>query len=909
MDRDAWDYVSYSEGSNESASSEDDEELERQQLRSHQLLMANECSDTDGEDGSEGEPTSPPQYYYFTPSLPSRKRPRRSSPTPSKALICRNRGVPAYLTPVSHEDPSLCPHFGSITLTGGMWVPSYDPDRHRGGGSKRGRLERDTDDLQDVNNDEDLREEIQLVMLRYGGMMSYRASNPQNHSVLNCFSVIRVTPLGQETASFHPSHSAPPALVSCRAMAPVAGAAAVGRLANWSSLHPALRAANPSGSAAAAPPRLGHCAVPLDIPADVLGKCLSALPRSSSSPCGSPVTPSTSPSVPLQEGKKWIDGQQDQQRVYAIAGLVLGGTSAIKNERIKDSWGDSSAGRTAALANSRLCGRTMAMPALVLTLITATTIKEGREKVLKDWIKRRREDGHSKGITATAAAATTVGDDDDDKDASSKVEYRYHPLYFPLLSSPDRCELLESVAFATLTPWPCDDARMISLPRSLASHVTRENKYITDDGEENGEEGQCFSFSPSAAAAMTTTPSQSNSHHYHYYHSQATNKKGPPISHFPRNDGVGGCVPHAFSVADLELAIQDLKDVSARKKRAAQFPALLHFVVIGGTRNGWQPVPLSSILTLLHLHLPSWTWWTTDLPTLGTPPPPRYGHSTTTDGEGSGGEAMQHPLLEPFESSSSSSDWFLTPVLSGKERSERRTTRHLYLYGGVGAQRQYLCDTYQLNCQTRVWREVRTSLQYPSPFTDVARLAATPGGRAHHVLLALLDAATGEAEALVVVGGEGGSGPHGGVWCFRFSTGLWEPWYFPSFHIKEEGILRVASPPPPPGQVVIPHVWHPPQEVSSGGDRDGVAAHFLSRCVGALPQVMQVPLLLYRYRGVTPEKDGGCPHSSKPWKAGILVMGGAVTPPSTFLATFMAPSGETLKELLGLYLDAKALER
>ncbi|CCW62282.1 unnamed protein product [Phytomonas sp. EM1] len=107
------------------------------------------------------------------------------------------------------------------------------------------------------------------------------------------------------------------------------------------------------------------------------------------------------------------------------------------------------------------------------------------------------------------------------------------------------------------------------------------------------------------------------------------------------------------------------------------------FAYLGGTENGWFPVPIFE-LTVIRLELPSWRWTAGALPTFGVPPLPRFGHSAT---------AYEGRLL---------------------------------VCGGVTHGRSYLRDLFVLDTTTLVWREVFVPFNRGVPARAFHGAAITP---------------------------------------------------------------------------------------------------------------------------------------------------------------------------------------
>ncbi|RNF01403.1 hypothetical protein TraAM80_07054 [Trypanosoma rangeli] len=147
---------------------------------------------------------------------------------------------------------------------------------------------------------------------------------------------------------------------------------------------------------------------------------------------------------------------------------------------------------------------------------------------------------------------------------------------------------------------------------------------------------------------------------------------------------------------------------------------LVSYAYLGGSLNGWDPLPLFG-LWLLHVDTKQWVLSSSLLETFGEEPPSRFGHSAV----------IVH-------------------------------TEELYVFGGIGLQREYLNDLVVLNCRTRVWREVFV----PS--------AVTIPSRAFHSCLLLP-----YRSALVIVGGEAVGRHESSVWSYNVDCGNWCRMTFP----------------------------------------------------------------------------------------------------------------------------------
>ncbi|RNF16301.1 uncharacterized protein Tco025E_05227 [Trypanosoma conorhini] len=147
---------------------------------------------------------------------------------------------------------------------------------------------------------------------------------------------------------------------------------------------------------------------------------------------------------------------------------------------------------------------------------------------------------------------------------------------------------------------------------------------------------------------------------------------------------------------------------------------VISYAYLGGSVNGWDPVPLFG-LWLLHVDTQQWVFSTSLLETFGEEPPSRFGHSAV--------------------------------IVHSEE---------LYVFGGIGLRREYLCDLVVLNCRTRVWREV-----------FVPSAVAMPS-RAFHSCVLLPPRST-----LVILGGEAAGRHEASVWNYNIDCGKWCRMTFP----------------------------------------------------------------------------------------------------------------------------------
>lgn len=400
------------------------------------------------------------------------------------------------------------------------------------------------------------------------------------------------------------------------------------RVADWRTLHPALRTANPKLSAhLVAPPRVGHAAVPLPTSSATASALLFRDP-SLSSP--SSTVPFTSPgSFPSPSPTHWW-----------LLSIVFGGTSTLLNERHHRVGG-------ATLRQCRLEGKALSMIALCATLIVEEEEEEEAQRQDRLHLSSARLQPTSlptakekyarscsscsvrKGPTSTWPTSKTP--------LSMTPPFRsgltHHQLYFPLFPHGDRGEigLLDALAFATLTPWKT----------SFSSPP----------------------FSPTLS---------------------------PCASHSPTS-------PFRFSC--------------------------FSFVVMGGTRNGWDAAALD-VLPLLHVDTTSWTWTTSEVRTTGAIPLARYAHSATVlpcwEREARNergvwweeGEAKD----EGQERASEKELWWERTPLGRRQRHRQGTVPAvIVVVGGVGKHRQYLSDVHVLHTSTCVWREYTST---PHPMTS-----------------------------------------------------------------------------------------------------------------------------------------------------------------------------------------------
>nr|CCC53762.1 conserved hypothetical protein [Trypanosoma vivax Y486] len=144
------------------------------------------------------------------------------------------------------------------------------------------------------------------------------------------------------------------------------------------------------------------------------------------------------------------------------------------------------------------------------------------------------------------------------------------------------------------------------------------------------------------------------------------------------------------------------------------------YAYLGGTSNGWDPLPLFC-LWLLKVDTSKWTVSTSLIETYGEEPQPRFAHSAV--------------------------------VVNSVE---------IYVFGGIGARGIYLNDLVALNCATRVWREIFT----PSTFCVPPR--AFHGS---HLLR--------NSSIILVVGGEAGGGHEPSVLMFNIARLEWRSVVFP----------------------------------------------------------------------------------------------------------------------------------
>ncbi|EAN80098.1 Galactose oxidase, central domain containing protein, putative [Trypanosoma equiperdum] len=149
-------------------------------------------------------------------------------------------------------------------------------------------------------------------------------------------------------------------------------------------------------------------------------------------------------------------------------------------------------------------------------------------------------------------------------------------------------------------------------------------------------------------------------------------------------------------------------------------PIITSYAYMGGSLNGWDPLPLFG-LWLLHVDTFNWSVSVSLLETLGEEPPSRFGHSATLVNE-----------------------------------------KEIYVFGGIGTRRTYLNDLMVLNCTTKVWREVYAPSCFSIPPRAFHSSALLPGNC-----------------TVVIVGGEAEGRHESSVWRYDVTRGDWRLLSFP----------------------------------------------------------------------------------------------------------------------------------
>lgn len=227
----------------------------------------------------------------------------------SKTERSRRPTVTSLLIPTFHEDPRLQPRFGATCV-------SFDIS------------------LRDVSSASSSTGKLVLVI--YGGSTPYSdCVSSRGSGVKNDFTVLALE------ATRANGMSRVGAVGSAKALCTPLNFLTLSelpRVANWPRLHPALSRANPSLSAAAAPPRVGHCAVALPLPFEEAATVLGS-----------------------RDGPLWDASYSE--RTFFLLSLVYGGSAGLTNERHERVGG-------ATLRNSRLRGQSVCTPGLCVTVVS-----------------------------------------------------------------------------------------------------------------------------------------------------------------------------------------------------------------------------------------------------------------------------------------------------------------------------------------------------------------------------------------------------------------------------------------------------------------------------------------------------------------------------------------------------------
>eukprot|EP00796_Vickermania_ingenoplastis_P004703 gene4703-3396_t len=168
-------------------------------------------------------------------------------------------------------------------------------------------------------------------------------------------------------------------------------------------------------------------------------------------------------------------------------------------------------------------------------------------------------------------------------------------------------------------------------------------------------------------------------------------------------------------------------------------PSVLSFLLLGGTNNGWRPLPFS-IGTIVDLDLRTWTWSARELTTYGAEPPARFGHSASvlpTDAAIAQWERSSTPAATAMGVTGAASLSFLSScggnhrcmlggACHGKNSAPSAAGDLILVFGGIGVELEYLHDAYVLHASTHVWREILL------PLSPLTALRHSPRGRAFH---------------------------------------------------------------------------------------------------------------------------------------------------------------------------------
>lgn len=341
-----------------------------------------------------------------------------------------NQRSEGFLTATSHEDPRLASRYGASCSAFPMHVC-----------------------------DEDF-----LVVVQYGGMVPHTAPSspcgtktPQGSaagSALDDFTVMAVSarcvsqPLlhrrgGDEEEDREDGSSKFVSDNDCSSLVlegfdktltrcdplPSCSASSLGKAADWTRLHPALREVNPALVATGvAPPRVGHCSQPLVLSTPDAARRLFASADSTTTTTETAAdqrSPSSSPSSLLDVKGGVAHG------VHLLLSLVLGGSATLINQRTQHHGGSTR------LMNCRLGSQVLSMPALCVTVVLE---------------EERLQSPHQDHSRCSSGAAMCLS---------------HCQLYFPLLSAPHVISTLESVAFPTLTPWPTGCRNTAAAPANV----------------------------------------------------------------------------------------------------------------------------------------------------------------------------------------------------------------------------------------------------------------------------------------------------------------------------------------------------------------------------------------------------------------------------------------------------------
>lgn len=539
------------------------------------------------------------------------------------------------------------------------------------------------------------------------------------------------------------------------------------RVAEWSSLHPALRSANPKLSAhKVAPPRVGHCAVALPM-SSATASALLFKPSSFSlrHSCAPSIVPSCSSS----------NACVNQPPHWWLLSLVFGGTSALINEHHHRVGGST-------LRQCRLNGKTMAMPALCATLIIDETEEKEKEEhksiphssLASATPPHERQEAlggqpascgvfpsSPRPVRNTSSSRTSEGTTTPPPyptptpppplctlslPATSRLSLTHHSLYFPLSCNSDGggYGMLDALAFATMTPWHS----LSPSPMARLPHASPYSLYSTGRGEEEWSTHQPYS---SIQRDENISIIREEKDLEVEKREGMEGKKGPHLSHPPdevvqkEEEGsstrdivstllVGRC-PNSFPFfggGENEETVRPSSitpslppsactgDFSICHTPSFQYPhcSSFSFAILGGTRNGWDPVPLDCF-PLVHVDTTTWTWTTTQVKATGDIPRARYGHSATTlppptplcmgeEEEDEKWDMEVGSVRVEKRKWGSVADMTRVPAAckGGAARKMSTTTPSLIvIVGGIGKPRQYLCDIHMFNSFSCVWRE------------------------------------------------------------------------------------------------------------------------------------------------------------------------------------------------------------